>query len=343
MGANNKPKKPKCPACGKIHAAKYGVTGTNRRRDITSKTFTILKQKVDKNLNPTNHQFRRKDPADREILEMLDKAKKEIQEQIDAANAKKKGSGGSLGSHINLRKDLYMYVPEPVQVHHLITIGAVGGSDDDKKHDKDWYLIFYKHRYDINCPQNAVVLPSDMLVACHYKIPLHKGAHDSTDFETTISEKVIRGTYVAAVKELIKGIKRHYKKDKKKCDEIDVSEIRTFHNEMLKKSELIFDNIKEFDWFISSDGYHYDKDSNIGCYKQCRTLEGKRELMQNDKGNEIDENLKPQNFFKEIIERVEDGCPDGRNHKDHGCEMTDVVEWKYSRYSILPTDKELGF
>lgn len=339
---DTKAKKVMCPVCKQMHPLRYKTTGTNKRRDITSKTMTVLKRHVRKTISSDNHQFRRKDPSD-DILGRLnvikEKLKAIVEKNLKAAGKKATASSvaGGVDSYINNRKTLYMLVPDPIQVHHLITIGAVGGGE---KFDETWYNIFYQHGYDINCAQNAVVLPGDMLVACHFEVPVHKGGHDSTCTKNK-REEIVKRSYVLAVISEVSDVKKDYKK-KKECEKVELKDVKAFHKRMLNISNRIYTKVINFKWFISSDGYHYDHGCTIGCFNQCRTIEGKRSEMEKSLNIETDKKEKPLDFFFDKTKQLTSGCPDNRNHKDHGCK-SGPIKWNEVRYQEMPTDEELGF
>ena len=117
------------------------------------------------------------------------------------------------------------------QVHHLISVGAVEG-------DK-WKTIFEAYGYNINCEQNGIILPSDMFVACHYRVPLHRGSHDYAFGDPDMTQLLVYKTYVDSVRKLIKDLKQACEKA---CDEDMKDKIKQFHRQMLDYSNKILEN-----------------------------------------------------------------------------------------------------
>jgi len=318
--STNKPKEVKCPEpnCNKdLRHGSHTLDGTNKRGDITGNLIAALK-KYDGSISKTNHIFFRK-------------RKTSIADAIRAFCSVKE---------INADIDLYLQVPDPIQGHHLITIGAV---DDDGKEDGEWFKLFYRYGYDINCAQNGVLLPGDMLVACHFAVPLHKGGHGATALlEGDKYQFAIKKTYVTEVIRTIQSVKKNY--ETTECKKIPAEKIKKFHNEMLEKSNIIFDEVKEFNWLITSDGMHYKGGNNIGCYKDCRTLTRKRNEMASDKKTKKKSEQKVAEFVIELSEKFAgEGClnsPRGRNHSEHGCLQRDVIWEKECRYTEKNEDVE---
>jgi hypothetical protein len=283
-----------CPKCKKdIRHGGYDFPGTNERGDITGNLLAAFNKKA------TDHLFYRK-------------KNKNIVDYIKSFFSNKE---------INVDQDLYLAVPDPVEGHHLITCEAV-------KYD-DWYKLFYQYCYDINCPQNGVILPGDMLVACHFAAPLHMGGHGAT-MEWDGKDFFVGKNYVA----LVKGIIGDMIADSlaKECKPLTASQIKKFHEEMLEKSNLIFTKVKQFRWLITSDGMHYHEGSNIGCYDNCRTLKKKREAMSKETGVRKSDNTTAEFVMNITKAYTGSGCPQKRDHKRHGCDRDKPVNWGECRY-----------
>lgn len=226
-------------------------------------------------------------------------------------------------------------------MHHLISIEAVGGTDE--KFDEKWYNICYRYGYDINCAQNSVVLPSDLLSACHFKVPLHKGNHEYTCIKG--SELAVNINYVSKVINSVKDIKKEYVKDQKPCEEIKENKIIEFHEEMLDISNFIFNRIKKFEWSITSDGFHYRPGSHIGCLDYCKTLESKKKVLSEKFGETMNSSDTSQGFFFQVMSKIDDvkkGCPAKRIHTAEGCKVKPIGFWNQARYDRMPENEELG-
>lgn len=338
-----KANKTKCPVCGGDHPPRFTNFGTNRRGDITGNTLKTINKKRKKEgsskITKTNHLFYRKQNKLKELKERLKKCKEELLTSFTSGNPEMSSEliNKMVNASLHEKRFDFMSIPDAIQVHHLITVGAVGGG---KNFDKDWYDIFYKYGYDINCAQNAIILPGDMISACHFKVPLHKGGHDGTFIKE--KEIIVEKSYVTAVKEHIASIKTKYTNDK--CADLTSDEIIKFHEKMLKKTNHIFDMVSGLIWFISSDGPHYHHSCNIGCFDLCRTIEGKQTVMEEALKRKKENNQSKQSFFVQIIGVVEDGCKGKRNrdHTDLGCENKTVNWTSDCRYNIIPTKEDLG-
>ncbi|GHT15417.1 hypothetical protein FACS189426_23000 [Bacteroidia bacterium] len=299
--AGNKPKEIKCPKCKKdLRHKGHELYGTNERGDITGNLFTALKE-YDSKISPTNHKFYRQ--REQRITELI----KEI---------------FSLKT-INANSDLYLKVPDPIEGHHLICCEAVKADS--------WKNLFYQYCYNINCPQNGVLLPGDMLVACHFNVPLHFGNHGATSILLEGGEYIAQKNYVSMVEDLISSMKTKYKV--KECKPLTAKQIKEFHTNMLEKSNLVFDEVIGFNWLITSDGMHYKGGNNIGCYDECRTLTQKRKMMSEKTGVKKSSDNTAQ-FVINITKAYQgDGCPRKRDHAVHGCSSDKTITWnKECRY-----------
>lgn len=130
------------------------------------------------------------------------------------------------------------------EAHHLIC--------SESMNSNVWEKICNSFGYDVNCPENGIMLPSDMAVACHAEVPLHKGNHDDTkgsagmNYVNTVKQKIdpeaskaFGGDYCENPKEIIEQLN--------------------------KISKEIWQKVKKFKWTISPDGMHYSPSSKEGC------------------------------------------------------------------------------
>lgn len=337
--------KTQCPVCKKYHPPRFSTLGTNRRGDITGNTLKTINEKRGKaglaKITKTNHLFYREQDNLKELKERLKKCKEELLSSAAASNPGMSDSAinKEVKASLHEKRFDFMSIPDAIQVHHLITIEAVGGGEN---FDEDWYDIFYKYGYDINCAQNAVILPGDMISACHFKVPLHKGGHSGTF--TKKNEVVVNVSYVKAVKKHIKSIKDEFIYDDRECEDIEPQEIIDFHEIMLKRTNDIFDMVTGFVWYISSDGSHYEKSSLIGCFDLCRTIDGKLTVMEEAMRRKRLSKESKQHFFYYVVGNHQDGCQSKRkrDHSGLGCKNMPVIWNVDCRYDIVPTKEELG-
>lgn len=321
-----------CHVCNKMHPQDFRTMGTNRRGDVVAFAFKALnkgKTKANK-VTSQNHLFYRE--LDKNYVNGLKNALKILKDGLEGKSKK------TIFEELHKVRERFTDIPDSVQVHHLISIEAVGGTDE--KFDEKWYEICYRYGYDINCAQNSVVLPSDMLSACHFKVPLHKGNHNNTCIKG--SELKTKITYVTKVAGLVSRVKERYVQNQKPCEEIKPDEILNFHEDMLDVSDEIFDYIKDFDWCITSDGFHYRSGSHIGCLDHCKTLESKEKVL-SERGEAKDKKDTKQGFLYKVmakIDNVEDGCPSKRDHTTHGCKVKPAGFWSQARYDKMPDAKE---
>lgn len=165
--------------------------------------------------------------------------------------------------------NLYGYNGHPLHVeggciqgHHLICSESM---NDDK-----WKAICKQVNYNINCWKNGIFLPAILNLACHLGYPLHRGNHNLGRGVT------IGKTYVDEVKRLINGISKAY--TEAGCNEDTQKE---FIEKLNKKSEFIFEKVKNFTWTLTWDGGNYNKSSltpYIGC-ANASGIEAKREKI----------------------------------------------------------------
>ncbi|MDL2305081.1 DUF4280 domain-containing protein [Bacteroides sp. OttesenSCG-928-D19] len=289
--------KVKCPKCSKdLRHGGFEIDGTNKRGDITSNLLKAFK------INGKEHIFYRQ--KNKNIIEYL--------------------RGKYKLSEINKDLSKYLQVPDPIEGHHLVTCEAV-------KEEK-WYKLFYKFCYDINCPQNGVLLPGDMLVACHFEVPLHMGNHEATAIlNAGVYEYGPQKNYVKEVQVHVQDI--FTDNDVTECKKITAQEIKDFHSDMLKKSNFVFNKVRDFVWLISSDGMHYRPGSPIGCYDDCRTITQKRRLMSDVTGVKQGSDKAGGWMVKITNAFGGTGCKHhNRNHNTHGCPTSKSFSWSKCRW-----------
>lgn len=277
-----------------LHGASYTSKGTNERDEaVTQIALNALKEggKLT-SANKKDHFFYRKNTW--------------------YAHAKEIWKKGKLVTNS-------IVAPDPIEGHHLITCEAVS--------ENSWYCIFQAFMYDINCAANCVILPGDMLAACHYKVPLHMGGHGATF--GSLDQKANRRTYVQSVENEIKDILESFESGGY-CHPLTNEEIKNFHEEMLNKSNSIFDHVINFRWTITADGKDYDI-GGVGCYGGYRTITTKRNAMVKSismslKGSARDVS---ENLTKAMKDR-----PCSRNHSEEGCGAFGV-DWSECKYNDI--------
>lgn len=172
------------------------------------------------------------------------------------------GNGGALGHNIMNKfyqpgksaGDHPLSIPEDggeysiAQAHHLIP-------SETMKEDAKWEVICANFGYNINHWRNGVFLPSDMRIACHLQIPLHRGNHSYTETGET-------PRYVNAVENMINPVKKAAKEYCKEGKDIIA--------ELNKISKDIWDNVISFTWILTSDGRHYRSKELKGCMNVTR-------------------------------------------------------------------------
>lgn len=297
-----------CPKCEQdLRHGGFAIDGTNQRGDITSNLLTAF------DVKPDEHLFYRQ--RSKKIIDYL--------------------KGNYTLREINRDRSMYLRVPDPVEGHHLITCEAVKGDD--------WFKLFYQYCYDINCPQNGVILPGDMLVACHFGAPLHMGNHEATAIlNGGVYEYGTQKNYVIRVYDRVKDMMEKF--EVTECKKVTASKIKAFHADMLLKSNYIYKKVRDFKWLISSDGMHYHESSKIGCYADCRTLTQKRRLMARKTGvvkgsdSTVDWVIA---ITKEFEESGTMGCKQqNRNHHGHGCPTSQKVNWEECRWDTKDPEIE---
>lgn len=199
------------------------------------------------------------------------------------------------------------------QAHHLICSEAM-------RDNKDWEDICINYGYDINCKENGVFLPSVMKLACHLKIPLHKGGH-SAGYGDDVDEGESK-SYPNAVKKKLQDLKKDIDEIKQKCKEKPGEKIIKKLNDL---SSEIFKYVSEFTWTITYDGFDYQKENMIGC-ANCSSVKEKKELFITKlKGIEIDQHKRlPSDFAKikkakrKVLQEIFCEGDDGFGNRNHG-------------------------
>ncbi|MDR2916365.1 MAG: AHH domain-containing protein [Tannerella sp.] len=279
-----------------LHGASYTSKGTNERDEgVTQIALNALKEsgKLDSK-NKEDHFFYRQNTWFSRVSKIIE--------------------NGKLASNSIVASD-------PIEGHHLITCEAV--SEDS------WYCIFKAFMYDINCAANCVILPGDMLAACHYGVPLHLGGHGAT-FGSI--ENGVRLNYVKSVEKMINGILETYTTGGY-CHPLTSREIRDFHEEMLEISNDIFEKVEKFKWTITSDGKDYNT-GGVGCYGGYRTITTKRNAMA--KSLKMSLRGKARDVSEKLTEAIKER-PCSRNHTEEGC-RTLSVEWDKCKYNDIDND-----
>ncbi|QFT35838.1 MULTISPECIES: AHH domain-containing protein [unclassified Vibrio] len=156
--------------------------------------------------------------------------------------------------------------------HHLITCEVMSSLSS---HYED--VIENDIGYNVNSPQNLVILPNSTVVACHLGIPLHEGGHDDyniskkeelkldraanslIDGERVWKPNVEMHAYHAKVfKLVIPIIHKHFRCTK------DLN-----HNEFIedlnKVSKKILRKLGKFQWLLHENGIDYKPLNANGC------------------------------------------------------------------------------
>lgn len=196
------------------------------------------------------------------------------------------------------------------QAHHLISSEAM-------RNDKFWEEICKTYGYDINCKENGVFLPSEMKLACHLQIPLHKGGHSAGYGIATEDETI---SYPKSVMRKLKDLKEDI--EKIECNKDKGKEIIKKLNAL---SSEIFGYISKFTWTITYDGFDYKAHNPIGC-ANCSTLKEKKELfIKKLKGIEIDQKkrlpsdyVKIKNAKRKVLQEIFCEEDDGFGKRNHG-------------------------
>ena len=155
-----------------------------------------------------------------------------------------------------------------IQAHHLISSEVMD--------EEQWRNLCKTVGYNINCRLNGVYLPSGMDLACTAKIPLHKGGHSAgyagagdTNYPKEVAKEVTN----------ILNMLR----DMNPCENPDeVADLAKNIIEALNRaSETIFNNVKDFKWTITWDGFDYQLGNPIGC-SNLKSIQDKQGIRKKD-------------------------------------------------------------
>ena len=140
-----------------------------------------------------------------------------------------------------------IFIGDGIEAHHLICSEAM-------ESDPVWEIICKNLYYDINKRENGVFLPTEMDLACHLHVPLHRGNH-AAGFADGFER------YVKSVKKKLDEIKTSYR-NAKPCDEERSEQL---NSELDTLSTEILNKISTFTWTITRDGSHYHPSNPVGC------------------------------------------------------------------------------
>nr|WP_102350645.1 PAAR-like domain-containing protein [Vibrio lentus]PMI66988.1 hypothetical protein BCU40_00135 [Vibrio lentus] len=152
-----------------------------------------------------------------------------------------------------------------VQAHHLIPKNAfkLKNATSKQVREKMMFLrrIAQMCAYNIDFWKNGVALPNKKATACYLKKPRHAGGHDRNEFNYT--NECVKLTH----KNLNNDIEQRVRGGS--CSKMTNTSLISKFNE---SSEFIFNNIKGFIWFITSDGKSYDPSRKpyVGCGSNCK-------------------------------------------------------------------------
>lgn len=148
-----------------------------------------------------------------------------------------------------------------LQAHHVICSEALNNDD--------WLCFSREFGYNINRKENGVMLPSEMPLACHIGVPLHRGNHENTkpNYPGEVSSKL------AEVEAEIRN-GDYCKADgcEKLRERLDVM------------SQDILDLVAEFDLPLTFAGDDYDPSVNAGCSGLTSVSDKQDENEDCDKG-----------------------------------------------------------
>ncbi|WP_045406876.1 AHH domain-containing protein [Vibrio jasicida] len=156
--------------------------------------------------------------------------------------------------------------------HHLISCSVMSALSS---HYED--VIEADIGYNVNSPQNLVILPNSTAVACHLGVPLHEGGHNDYDISKKDEFKLQRAAdsqidgervwkpnvqmqaYHAKVFKLVTPIiHKHFRCTK----DIDHNE---FISDLNKVSKKILRKLGKFQWLLHKDGIDYKPLNSNGC------------------------------------------------------------------------------
>ena len=183
------------------------------------------------------------------------------------------GSGSTLGRRLKRTKSLLHYTVEltskvtgkpyrtgSLQAHHLVLASTCNGNDE-------YAEVIRKYGYDINHAKNGELLPGFMDLACFLRKPVHNTNHDGGETVKDSTNTSLK--YPAVVKRESQEIIDNY---------VD-SQVCKYHDGLINQlnalSIKIRNNILNFVWTISEDGWDYAPGNLIGC-GSAFSLEEKR-------------------------------------------------------------------
>ncbi len=132
-----------------------------------------------------------------------------------------------------------------LQAHHLIPGAAM--------QTKGWKKTCKNLKYDINTKFNGVMYPGWLSLACHVKVPLHRGTHDH-------NENSMR--YTRYTEQLIKEVKLNFKRIQNQCDS------DRFITKMDETSTKIYLRISSNKLLLTRDGKDYAPSNKEGCCQE---------------------------------------------------------------------------
>lgn len=192
-----------------------------------------------------------------------------------------------------------------IEAHHLICTEAM--------QTDDWSDICIIFGYDINKKENGVYLPNIMSYACHLHLPLHKSEHEA-------GFGIGDTRYPKSVQKAIDPIIEKYKY--KPCDKLKMEQL---NNDLDSKSKEIFGNVDRFSWWITHDGFHYQRGNPIGCSNGSIFDDKHKQKNKAKKTHNSNANLKKITVRKmEEIRQIRtvaynlmEPCHCGRCHKEY--------------------------
>jgi hypothetical protein len=204
------------------------------------------------------------------------------------------GDSGKLAKNILAGKEITKhpcFIKEsgiPPEAHHLIPSAAM-------RDNNYWKKICKKFGYDINCRENGVFLPSEMMLACHLNKPLHRRGHSAGHGGGKEEDNVETKSYPKAVMKELDKIQK--KIQQFECNKNKGKKIIKELNDL---SSRIFNYVSEFTWTITYDGFDYKPKNKIGCSNCSSLLEKKNIFKKNLEEIEINHNRRGPLDYKEI-------------------------------------------
>ncbi|MFN3014829.1 hypothetical protein ACK1CN_02695 [Vibrio coralliilyticus] len=226
--------------------------------------------------------------------------------------------------------------------HHLITCEVMKSLTEHFRN-----VIEQDIGYNVNCPQNLVILPNSTTVACYLGVPPHEGGHDygkrdsSRYFQLAANSKingeklwqpnVHMKAYHAKVFKVLTPVIHRYFRCKKDLD----------HNEFIEElnllSKKILKKLGNFQWLLHEFGADYAPGNNMGCrntelistYAQGDDRKHLRESAKKRSINDPDAQLAPCEY-KRLHPDMEDYFIKKENkliRKRKGLKVASEVQW----------------